>query len=213
VGGLPGGVVEAGIDVGFFQIREVLEDFLRGHSARKQLEDLAHCDSHPADRGLPAADIGTDRDSLDQHASIMLQVVKKIKGLARFNSSGGGYAFAQALKITPSWAGEEMAARTSIFVPHRGQVSGSSSHVRAMSRAQSRLRLRVNGSSASSAGGRDMVRLESGGGGEGGGRRSFSSPFPAGPTEEEVFARWGGRLTGGSWIHPAFLRNVVEAAP
>src|SRR6266540_5490487 len=97
VGGLPGGVVEAGIDVGFFQIREVLEDFLRGHSARKQLEDLAHCDSHPADRGLPAADIGTDRDSLDQHASIMLQVVKKIKGLARFNSSGGGYAFAQAL--------------------------------------------------------------------------------------------------------------------
>ena len=43
-------------------------------------------------------------------------------------------------------AGEEMAARTSILVPHRGQVSGSSIQVRAMSRAQlRRLETRLRG--------------------------------------------------------------------
>jgi hypothetical protein len=39
------------------------------------------------------------------------------------------------------------------------------------------------------------------------------SPFPARPAREAGFARGGGRFTGGSWIHPAFLRKVVEAAP
>ena len=114
--------------------------------------------------------------------------------------------------MTPSWAGEEMAASTSILVPHREQISGSSSQVRAMSLAQLRLRLRVNLSSASSLGGRDMGRLGSRGVWEGTGRRSFC-PFPAGPTREVGFARGGGRFTGGCWIHPAFLRKVVEAAP
>ncbi len=34
-----------------------------------------------------------------------------------------------------------------------------------------------------------------------------------GPTQDVAIARGGGLLTGGSWIHPAFLRIVVEAAP
>jgi hypothetical protein len=39
------------------------------------------------------------------------------------------------------------------------------------------------------------------------------SPSPAEPTEDDVFARGGGLLTGGFWIQPAFFRKVVEAAP
>jgi len=62
--------------------------------------------------------------------------------------------------IAPSWAGEEIGARTSILVPHREQSSGSSSRVRAMSRAQLHWRLRANGSSGSSAGCRDTAGLE-----------------------------------------------------
>jgi hypothetical protein len=99
--------------------------------------------------------------------------------------------------------GRAKAARTSILAPQRGQVSGSSSHVRAMSRAQFCLRLRVDSFSVSSLGGRDLGRLESGGVGEGEERRSFC-PVPVGGTREVGFARGGGRFTGGSWDAPCF---------
>jgi hypothetical protein len=56
---------------------------------------------------------------------------------------------------------------------------------------------------------------EGGEGGEGGSKEAQrpSASRGRGWKPETVFAWAGGTWTGGLWIHPAFLRKVVERAP
>jgi len=104
--------------------------------------------------------------------------------------------------MTSSWAGEEMAATTRMRSPQEEHSSGSESQVRAMRRAQLRLRFRTNSPSSSRVG-RRGGGVVLGVGGEGG-----SDGEGDGGSE-----RGGGWWTGGFSIQPAFLRNVVERAP
>jgi hypothetical protein len=97
-----------------------------------------------------------------------------------------------------------MAATTRMRSPQEEHSSGSESQVRAMRRAQLRLRFRRNSpSSSSSRGGRRVGVVVAGVGGEGG-----SDGEVDGGSE-----RGGGWWTGGFSIQPAFFRNVVERAP
>ena len=77
--------------------------------------------------------------------------------------------------MTESWSGDVMAATMRILFPQEAQISGSVRHTLAMSRAQLRLRVRVNSLSCSVLAGRATEPLVARGMGEGGGRDFLST--------------------------------------
>ena len=56
------------VDVGLFEVREVLQDLLRRHSTGKHFKHVAHCDSHAANRRFATAHVRFDRDTIDRLA-------------------------------------------------------------------------------------------------------------------------------------------------
>ena len=64
-------ILKRGIDVGFFKVREVLQDLLRRHAAGKHFKHMANRDSHAANRWFTTAHIWFDRDTIDMHELIL----------------------------------------------------------------------------------------------------------------------------------------------
>src|SRR5271169_4961272 len=56
-------VGDAGADVGLFDARVVVQDFLAAHSAREQVENQRHPDPVPPNAGLSEAHLRVDRDA------------------------------------------------------------------------------------------------------------------------------------------------------
>ena len=59
------------INVGFFKVREVLQDLLRHHPAGKHFKHMAHRNSDAANGRLTTAHIRFDRDTIERHAAIL----------------------------------------------------------------------------------------------------------------------------------------------
>lgn len=63
-------ILKAGIDIGLFQVRKIVKDFLRLNPPSKHFQYLAGSNPHTANRWLAAADIRYNRDPIEVHETL-----------------------------------------------------------------------------------------------------------------------------------------------
>jgi hypothetical protein len=66
-------ILKAGINIGLFQVRKTLKDFLRIHPPSEHLQYLAGGNPHAANRWPAAADIRYDRDPIEVHETLFIR--------------------------------------------------------------------------------------------------------------------------------------------
>jgi hypothetical protein len=79
MGRLAGCILKTRVDIRFFQVRKVLQNFLWGHPTGKHFEHVAHRDSHTANRRLTTAHVRFDCDTLQPHDAILYKGTRKAK--------------------------------------------------------------------------------------------------------------------------------------
>lgn len=69
--GVECGILKAGIDIGLFQVRKILKDFLRLHPTSEHFQDLAGGNPHAPNGRLTATEVRYNRDSIKIHKCIL----------------------------------------------------------------------------------------------------------------------------------------------